>query len=463
MRSILRAAFVSFALHVGPGGVPAAEPSGTFGVVADIHFDPFEPATLSEDLRSTAIDDWMSRFAALGEQRASQRGSDTNHVLLVSALSAIAERMAAADFVILAGDLLSHRFGADVDISLDAPKGSGAQHSFAQKTAAFVIDALSKALPDKAILIALGNNDSDCGDYALETGGNFLAATMEVVKKAAGISHVTADFEKTYRAGGYYEVQHPTVKNAKILVVNDVLWSREYRNRCGTTGFDEARKQLEWLKSQLLEQKSRGGMVWIVHHVPWGIDAYSTVHSTADICASRVVPFLREEISAELLALLRQHADTIAASFSAHTHYDDFRLLLDNTGKPAVVDKIVPAITPIAGQNPGFQVFTYNVASGMLLDYTSYYLANLDSLSSTVPGDWREEYVFTKTFVQKRYSPESVMQLSKGLDEPSVFREVYYNKRKGVLSEKDFGAYVCAIAYLETDAYTRCHCPSPSP
>jgi hypothetical protein len=107
------------------------------------------------------------------------------------------------------------------------------------------------------------------------------------------------------------------------------------------------------LRSQLAEQHARRGTVWLVHHIPWGIDAYSTLHSQADRCASGIVSFLRDDTSGELFALLRQYAGTISASFSAHTHYDDFRLLMDHSGKPVLIDKMVPAISPIFGQDPG--------------------------------------------------------------------------------------------------------------
>jgi hypothetical protein len=368
--------------------------------------------------------------------------------------------MAAADFVIVPGDLLSHRFGDGGDLVRGALDGEPAQQSITQQTAAFVIHTLTNALPDKAIFIALGNNDADCGDYAIEPGGTFLAATATAVKRAAG-AQVTEEFETTYRAGGYYEARHPTVQNAKILVLNDVLWSRRYQNRCGSTGFEQARKQLSWLESQLREQQARGGTVLIVHHIPWGIDAYSTLHSTADDCGSGVVAFLREDVSVELLPLLRRYAGTISASFSAHAHYDDFRLLLDDTGKPVVVEKVAPAISPIAGQNPGFIVFSYDLATGTPSDYRSYSLANLETLSSTVPGDWRVEYVFTEAYAENLYSPDSIKRVWSKFDEAGKAREIYLKQRQAVISEKDLSAYACAILYLETESYTRCHCQLP--
>jgi sphingomyelin phosphodiesterase acid-like 3 len=460
MRLLLNTVIAVLAMVVGTLGVSASQPSGHFGVISDIHFDPFEPAELAKDLQATDLKDWGSRLAAFNAPSAVQRGRDTTSALLLSALVAIAEELATADFVLFTGDFLGHRFDAYKSskvVGIEPPAG---QSSFAQKTVLFVIGALREALPGKPIMLALGNNDSDCGDYAIQPRGAFLAATSEAVKAVSGAGNVSADFGATYGAGGYYEVRHPTVRNAKILVLNDVLWSRYYENRCGTTGLDAGRKQLEWLKAQLLGQEERGGTVWLVHHIPWGIDAYSTGQARADSCQARIVPFLRDDIAIELLSVLRRYAHTISASFSGHTHYDDFRLLSNSAGGPVVVDKVIPAISPIAGQNPAFQVFTYEISNGALVDYTTRHLTNLEAISPTVPGEWREEYTFTKAYRQARFSPSAVKRLHESLGETGPIRGTYYNQRRSMASASLLKAYACAIAHVDAVGFGKCYCPA---
>jgi hypothetical protein len=445
-------AIVAFGLLAGSAGAAVAQSTGTFGVVADIHFDPVSPQSLDGVLQSVPLAGWASLYEAAGEQATSKRGSDTNHVLLASALSAIADKMAAADFVLIPGDLLAHRFG---DEAPGVPQAAGS--TLAQDTHAFVLNELSRALPGKPIFIAIGNNDADCGDYAIEPGGPFLSATLEGVRRAA-VGHASADFEKTWRAGGYYEARHPTIENTSILVLNDVLWSRWYENRCGTDGFDAARNQMEWLKQRLQDNEARSRTVWLVHHIPWGIDAYSSSHSGAASCPSGVTPFLRLGVSAELLGLLRKHAGTISASFSAHAHIEDFRLLFDDGGMPALVEKVAPAISPIAGQDPGFLVFTYDLSTGVPVDYTSYRLANLEALSTSVPGDWREAYVFTKAYSQERYSPAAVGQAWEALKTPGAARETYRAQRAGGAGGQEPDPYSCAIGFLDPQSFANCYC-----
>ena len=110
--------FLASSLLVAAGALgwqatSTAEPAGTFALVSDIHFDPFDHPGLAKSLAAAEPGEWMARFAALPPGPASQYGSDTNHVLLSSALAAVAKAAADADFAIVGGDLLSHGFEDD--------------------------------------------------------------------------------------------------------------------------------------------------------------------------------------------------------------------------------------------------------------------------------------------------------------------------------------------------------------
>ena len=457
----LTAATIVTGLAIIPPLSFAEEPTATFALVSDIHFDPFDPDGLARTLAATDAEDWMARFAALPPGPASQYGKDTNHVLLSSALAAIAKTAANADFAIVTGDLLSHEFEDDTAKALGVPLGSPAQRAFSQRTTIFVAEALRDAFAGKPVIIALGNNDSDCGDYEIEPGGDYLAATRETVRKLVGADLVAADFDATYAAGGYYAARHPTVASTLILVVNDILWSARYQDSCGADGLAAGRAQMDWLTAMLAAQRAAGGRVWMAHHIPWGIDPYSTEHSKADTCPAKVVPFMKDDFAADFVVLLRQYADIIDSSLSGHVHFDDYRLLLDDSGKPLEIDKVAPAISPIFGQNPGFEMFTYDVATGQPKDFSAIFLANLPDLTSTVSGDWREGYVFSKAYGVPGYSVESVGALWNGLGQGGRIRSAYrehYNVGHGTLAEADLKGYACAIAFLDPQSYSACYC-----
>jgi sphingomyelin phosphodiesterase acid-like 3 len=118
--------------------------NGGFAVISDIHFNPFAPAK---------------------DQATSRVGEDTNQALLTSGLAAFARVMAVADFAIVPGDFLTHGFNAKAAASLGVDPSSPAVDDVAAKTTLFVADALAGALGGKPAFVALGNEDSKCGDW----------------------------------------------------------------------------------------------------------------------------------------------------------------------------------------------------------------------------------------------------------------------------------------------------------
>lgn len=454
-------AILSASLLLAALPAKAEAPSGTFAVVSDIHFDPFDPPDLAVTLLKTGPQDWAEHFEAIADQPASQWGSDTNYTLFKSALAAIGETAAEVDFVIAPGDSLSHHFGENAAKVLNTTVRSQAHQVLARRTTLFVANALATALPDKPILVAFGNNDSQCGDYEIEPDGAYLAATQATVRKLAGDDLLAADFDETYPAGGYYAARHPTAPDTLIIVLNDVMWSPKYKDSCGPDSLQPAHAQMDWLARTLAAQKAAGGRVWMMHHIPWGMDSFSTEHAKAGTCPATVIRYLAEPFATELYALVAQYADIIDASLSGHVHSDDFRLMVDAAGNAVAAEKVSPAISPIYNQNPAFQIFDYDVKTGVPNDYTSYYLANLPEVTRTVPGDWKKGYVFSQAYGLGPYSTESIANLWKGLDKPGPIRDAYvsnYGSRHGGFKLEALKAYACAVGFVDVEAYTSCYC-----
>ena len=54
-----------------------------------------------------------------------------------------------------------------------------------------------------------------------------------------------------------------------------------------------------------------------------------------------------------------RYANTIAAQFFGHTHFDHFELYYDpESKKPISVGYISPSVTTFTGLNPGYRVYT---------------------------------------------------------------------------------------------------------
>lgn len=461
-----RTAFLARLWAVALLGIAAFDPSaraqgadGSFAVVSDVHFNPFDPPALAATLVRSAPAAWPAAFATVTGQATSLIGEDTNHALLASGLAAFARAAAGADFAIVPGDFLAHEFNAKAAAALGIDITSPAVAEMTVKTTLFVADALARALAGKPVFIALGNEDSSCGDYRIEPGGAYLAATRQAVERLVGAGRLEPDFAETWAAGGYYAARHPTVANGLIVVLNDVLWSRSYRNACGSNGLAAADAMMRWLSDRLVRQRAAGGRVWMVHHIPWGIDAYSTANAKAASCPAKVVPFLKEPFASELKTLLTEYSDVVQASFSGHTHFDDYRLLVDRHDAVIGLGKLSPALSPVFGQNPGFQIFSYDRRTGAPTDFSTWYLSNPGAAAPA--ADWRPEYTFTEAYGQPRYSPDVVGTLWRAMAKDGAARDTYrrlYMVGRGELGADGLSAYLCAIGHLDMASFTACYC-----
>ncbi|MES0881570.1 metallophosphoesterase [Roseibium sp. SCP14] len=443
----------------------AQEKVHKLALISDIHFNPFEPASLSSLLAARPVEDWTEIFATIDNQKMSTWGEDTNFALLDSSLRAFAANTAGVELTFLVGDILAHEFEKKASEALGASITEEEARKLKQDTAIFVGERLAAQLPGRPIIFALGNNDSDCGDYQITPKGGFLSGTREMVRKLVGSELLTPGFDKTYSAGGYYVAQHPQLSDTKILVLNDVLWSEKYRNACGEGGDTAGHDMLNWLRDQLSRQEAAGGKVWLVHHIPWGIDAFSTNRSSKTECTAKTVPFLREPFSTEFLNILRKFSATVTTSIAGHTHMDDYRLLSGAGSVPLIAQKIVPAISPIYHQNPGFSVAGFTSGEAAIVDFSTYALGNLESASLSVPGEWREEYVFSETYGLSKYSTQSVAELIAAIEhggEAETKYRLYFQVGHGNLPSEDMSAYLCAMKALEPDSFARCYCDNGS-
>lgn len=126
--------------------VRAQSGGGTFAVISDIHFNPFDPPGLASTLVRSAPTTWPSAFATVGGQPMSGIGHDTNHALLTSSLAAFARTAAGVDFAIVPGDFLTHHFSVKTAAALGVEARSPAVLEMTVKTTLFVADALAAAL-----------------------------------------------------------------------------------------------------------------------------------------------------------------------------------------------------------------------------------------------------------------------------------------------------------------------------
>jgi sphingomyelin phosphodiesterase acid-like 3 len=453
---------------LGQPVAPAVAVAGRVLVMSDLHFDPMADPKLVDRLAAVEPELWAGVLDSSGNQSLGQYGRDTNWPLLRSALGQMAETLPHPAFALISGDFLAHEFRREFDAAA-SNHSDAAYRIFVRKTMQFLAQQLERAFPATMILPALGNNDEECGDYELQPSGPFLADTLPIVHRLVG-NAAGSGFERDWEGHGNYSALPGGIR---VLSVNTNFLSVHFRNACGSAADgDPGRATLAWLEAELAAAKQAGERVWLLHHIPPGIDGYATLRQGA--CPGTMIPMWDQAYAGAFSTLLRRYADTVIASFAGHTHMDDFRLIGDAGGRYGFA-LITPAVSPIFGQNPAFRTVTYDGAGG-ILDQTTYDLTNLPQATAAaggVPPEWRAEYTFTRQWSLPRVDLPSLDHLYSLITDVPVDRErwhmifpvsspVYWAPFSGGSEQlaQAVRAFRCASGNLAPSDYGQCYCNS---
>ena len=468
---------ISFLLALLMASASAAQPQSserTFLIVSDLHFNPMADAGLVNQLVAADPTKWETILDRSQPAAFSQHGEDTNWWLLRSALDAMRAKLSHPAFILLTGDLLAHRFPATFQTTAKS-SGRDVYRKFVLKTVQFEALQLQTRFPHVRIFITPGNDDDECGDYSIEAGGPFLHDTADV---ARNLAQGGEEFRSSWEALGSYDVPHPTLRGVRIISFNSAFLSDKYRaakfsEGCAQVPSTAPEDLLAWLRSHLAGAQQAHEKVWLMFHIPPGMDGYSSIalyesrrkteskETPAQVCASSVVPMWVPKWTAQFNDLLAEYHGTVIASFAAHIHSDDFRVINVSSRNPSFV-LLSPAISPIYNQNPGFRTVTFT-QNGTVEDQSVYYLSNLLFASSTTPGEWVREYTFSREWKMRGVNAANLSAIyQRVVHDPAA--QAQWLKFFDVSSSAAYlppgttpGLY-CADEALDPESYKNCFC-----
>lgn len=414
--------------------------------VSDIHFNPFADPTLVAKLEASDATQWEAIFASSTITGLGTYGSDINDRLLRSAVGAMQEQIPSPAFVLISGDFLAHGFNKSYQ-QYATDKTLTAYTAFVKKTNAYLALVLSRAYPGVRIYPALGNNDSNCGDYAVAPNGEFLKDFRDVWSPIVR----SRSFDRRFPTGGYYHADVPSLDDVRVIALNTNFFSTDYSDPCGKPGPDPGIRALEWLDAELLLARAEGKRVWLLFHIPPGVNVYNTVEST-DACTTPEM-FWKDQYTEEYLRITGRHRKTIAGSFAGHTHQDEFRIATDD------FIHITPSVTPIFGNNPAFEIVDVK-RNGDVHSYIAWHLPNV-----TLP--WSREYAFDEAYEKARYDTGTLTEIAAAIGSDAATREEYFNYTSSENAKSTAGAlakwqgYWCGLKAMSESAFTACYCAGP--
>jgi len=453
MRRITAAGASLFALLCVCSFGKAQTPQAKFIWLSDLHFDPTPNPELVDALAGADVEEWPRILKSGTNNKFSQYGQDTNWPLLASSLDAIRKTASDAQFTIVTGDVLAHdlhdKFASSAKDHDDASFGR-----FIDKTMAFVAGQLATIAPGKPVLFTLGNNDSECGDYELQPRGGFLKNAEPWVAKLLG-PLADSPGESDWTALGSYSVPHPTLQGYRVIAVNSTYFSPKYRNACGAAEAEPGAEEMQWLERKLAEAKAQHKKVWLIFHIPPGIDGYASSHPKTGAPPDQTAWMWKPAYTADFQNLLKRYRKTVTISFAGHEHTDDFRLI----GKSLVL--MTPGVSPLVGQNPAFRAVAF-AGDGTISDETTYYLSNLDKVNDGMAPDWKFEYSFAKSWSLPRLDFRSFRDLYRQLETNPDSQQRWFtlysvsHPEGNTITKQTFPWIVCASGNADAAKYRSC-------
>jgi sphingomyelin phosphodiesterase acid-like 3 len=454
-----------------------ARPHTVFALMlSDIHFEPFWDPAKAAQLESAPVRAWdailaappsadrQQRFDAL-QDKCQARGVDTPYALFKSSLTAIHAKAGEAGFAVVSGDLVAHAFSCKYSTLF--PQSSPKTYSaFVVKTLDYVLHELHNALPGVPVYAALGNNDSGCGDYQLDGNSEFLRAAGAIFTEGFPEA-VREDGERTFAAGGYYSIALPApIEHTRLLVLDDLFMSRKYSTCNGTPDATAGVAQIAWLHAELERAREHKETVWVMGHIPPGIDPFSTILKMRNVCGGKSPDvFLASD---DLGKTVGDFADVVKLAVFAHTHMDELRLLKPSGGEiprgaqAGVAVKLVSSISPINGNSPSFTLAQIDPATAMMVDYKVFEASN----TTGVDTHWTREYDFAEAFHEPDFSAASLENLiAKFAADPEAqtaasqsYIRNYYVRDVSAEIKAFWPQYSCALSNLTAESYRACVC-----
>jgi hypothetical protein len=448
--------------------------SQQFLIASDLHFNPFADPALVAELTAAPVRKWEGILNRSRPTAYSQYGQDTNWWLLRSAFDAMRRTDPNPALVMITGDLLAHGFP---QAYAKATQDTKPEHyrAFVAKTVSFVTAELRQRYNKSQILLTPGNNDNECGDYDIEGGGPFL---KDSARAARGLARAHGQFTADWKSLGSFTVRPRSTPGVRIISVNSVFFSNRYQaasfaDSCSAVDSKAATRTFAWLESALTHAEQNREKVWLMFHIPPGIDGYATMTKyrslsqaggSHDLCTDAIVPMWKPYWTELFDHLVAEHQNTITAMFAGHDHTDDFRVIHAG-GNNAQFVLINPPVSPIYGQNPAFRIVNF-AGGGQLVDQTTYYLTNLQAAQSDVPGVWAREY----SYVEKWHSPRldaaslnTIYQQLKSDPEASTQWLTLLNvsSTHDPVPANGVRTLQCADEALDPASYKACYCPTP--
>ena len=301
--------------------------------------------------------------------------------------------MSNVSFAIFTGDIVSH----DNDDQL-----SRAYIEYEETVTYQTFKAQMKDIP---VYPTLGNHDSLPEAYNTQNAlnpapgngaTNALSWNYDLLSSMWQTDGWITSSETSYAATHYAAYAHTTAQGLRIISINTDFWYTDNVYNYWNFTNPDTSGVLTWLASELSACEKAGQRAWVIGHVLSGYDGTNALPNPSALFYSIVRRF---------------SPTTLAGVFFGHTHEDQLQIFYDylpnstttkngttyrNTtlvdySKPLTMGFIGPSITPLTGNNAGYQLYQVDAKTFEVTGIQTYF-ANVSEANTWTAPVWEFEY-----------------------------------------------------------------------
>ena len=298
-------------------------------------------------------------------------------------------------FTIFTGDIVSH----DNDDQLS--------RAYVEYEETVTYETFKAQMGEVPIYATLGNHDSLPEAYNTpnningdSTGSsNIFKWNYDLLSSMWRQDDWITSSEASYASKHYGAYAHTTKQGLRIISLNTDFWYQaNIFNYFNTTNPDQS-GILRFLIAELTTCENNDQRAWIIGHVPSGYGPGNSLPNPTALFYSIVRRF---------------SPYTIAGVFFGHTHEDQLEIFYDyaptslkgslrNTTDvdytaPLAMAYIGPSITPLTGNNAGYQLYTIDATTFSVIDIKTYFANVSESLTWQHAPIWQYEYDARETY-----------------------------------------------------------------
>jgi len=174
--------------------------------------------------------------------------------------------------------------------------------------------------------------------------------------------------------------------------------------------------QNAWLREELADAKKAGDKVFLIAHVPFGLDEETRIYQMWRVFHDQLVE-----------AMDGYHGNTIVASFYGHNHINSFKIMRNSDGSGASVGFLTSSVSPKPLENPSITKFVFDLQAPFTIRERINYYIDIEESNKVGEVVWKKSYSTAENYGLTDCTADSMMKFIENMRTDRALFDQFYS------------------------------------